>query len=71
MWLQRLVIDLALFVWIANAKSVERRAATISNAKTPPVTVQGNAFFANGKRFYIRGLDYQPGNSTTTSLVLL
>ena len=26
------------------------------------VTVKGNAFFAGKDRFYIRGVDYQPGN---------
>ncbi|KAF2102736.1 1,3-beta-glucanosyltransferase [Rhizodiscina lignyota] len=26
-----------------------------------PVTVKGNAFFAGSKRFYVRGVDYQPG----------
>jgi 1,3-beta-glucanosyltransferase GAS5 len=49
---------------------------TISNPNTPPVTVKGNgqsptlaarltvaAFFANNKRFYIRGVDYQPSSS--------
>ncbi|KAI1000759.1 1,3-beta-glucanosyltransferase [Podosphaera aphanis] len=30
----------------------------------PPVTVKGNAFFAGDKRFYIRGVDYQPGGSS-------
>ncbi|KAK6455996.1 Glucanosyltransferase-domain-containing protein [Scheffersomyces xylosifermentans] len=28
------------------------------------VTVQGNAFFVDGERFYIRGVDYQPGGSS-------
>jgi hypothetical protein len=27
----------------------------------PQVTVRGNAFFAGGERFYVRGVDYQPG----------
>lgn len=27
------------------------------------VTVKGNAFFAGKDRFYIRGVDYQPGKS--------
>lgn len=27
------------------------------------VTVKGNAFFAGKDRFYIRGVDYQPGIS--------
>ncbi|QDS71935.1 hypothetical protein FKW77_000728 [Venturia effusa] len=42
---------------------VQRRDAStrISNANTPPVTVKGNAFFVGDKRFYIRGVDYQPG----------
>ena len=33
---------------------------TVSGA-LPTVSTNGNAFFADGKRFYIRGLDYQPG----------
>ena len=27
----------------------------------PPVSVKGNAFFANNQRFYMRGVAYQPG----------
>lgn len=30
----------------------------------PAVTIKGNAFFAGTKRFYIRGIDYQPGGSS-------
>lgn len=37
---------------------------TISNAKTPPVTVKGNAFFAGSNRFYVRGVAYQPGGAS-------
>ncbi|KAF1951220.1 hypothetical protein CC80DRAFT_454570 [Byssothecium circinans] len=29
-----------------------------------PVTVKGNAFFQGDKRFYIRGVDYQPGGAS-------
>ncbi|KAJ5115217.1 1,3-beta-glucanosyltransferase Gel1 [Penicillium alfredii] len=29
-----------------------------------PVTVKGNAFFKGNERFYIRGVDYQPGGSS-------
>jgi hypothetical protein len=47
---------------IATTPSVQKRA-TVSNANTPPVTIKGNAFYANNKRFYIRGVDYQPGMS--------
>ncbi|KAL8987115.1 MAG: hypothetical protein Q9177_003652 [Variospora cf. flavescens] len=33
-------------------------------SKTPPVTVRGNAFFAGSTRFYVRGVDYQPGGAS-------
>lgn len=33
-------------------------------AALPVVSVSGNAFWADGKRFYIRGIDYQPGGSS-------
>ena len=29
-----------------------------------PITVKGNAFFKGNDRFYIRGVDYQPGGSS-------
>ena len=29
----------------------------------PAVKVQGNAFYTGNDRFYIRGVDYQPGKS--------
>jgi len=29
-----------------------------------PITINGNAFFAGSSRFYIRGVDYQPGGSS-------
>lgn len=29
-----------------------------------PITVKGNAFFKGDERFYMRGLDYQPGGSS-------
>ncbi|KAH3901027.1 1,3-beta-glucanosyltransferase SCDLUD_002497 [Saccharomycodes ludwigii] len=42
-----------------------------TDSKTPPVTVKGNAFWitntsssTNTTRFYIRGVDYQPGGSS-------
>jgi hypothetical protein len=30
----------------------------------PAVSASGNAFYADGKRFYLRGIDYQPGGSS-------
>ena len=33
-------------------------------AALSPVTVKGNAFFNGTNRFYIRGIDYQPGKFT-------
>lgn len=37
-----------------------------STSGTPPINVTGNAFFntQTGERFYIRGVDYQPGGSS-------
>lgn len=29
-----------------------------------PITIKGNAFFQGDKRFYIRGVDYQPGGAS-------
>jgi hypothetical protein len=33
-------------------------------ADLPAVTASGNAFWAGKERFYIRGIDYQPGGSS-------
>ncbi|KAG5985241.1 beta-glucanosyltransferase [Claviceps digitariae] len=33
-------------------------------ANFPTVTVSGNAFYAGNDRFYLRGIDYQPGGSS-------
>ncbi|KAF2424231.1 1,3-beta-glucanosyltransferase Gel1 [Tothia fuscella] len=55
----------ALFSSAIATPAVERRAAAaITNANTPPVSVKGNAFFTSKGRFYIRGVDYQPGGSS-------
>jgi hypothetical protein len=35
-----------------------------SSGNLPAVSVKGNAFFAGNNRFYIRGVDYQPGGSS-------
>lgn len=44
---------------------VEARATSTSSTALPTITTKGNAFFdSNGNRFYIRGVDYQPGGSS-------
>jgi len=35
------------------------------NSQTPAITITGNAFYQGTTRFYIQGLDYQPGGSST------
>jgi 1,3-beta-glucanosyltransferase GAS5 len=69
---------LAALSSLGDATQILKRANTVSNTKTPPVSVKGNgkspvstrvfltskAFFANNKRFYIRGIDYQPGGDS-------
>ncbi|KAI9804527.1 MAG: beta-glucanosyltransferase [Sarcosagium campestre] len=47
-----------------SASGVVATALQVSKRDTPPVSVSGNAFFAGDKRFYIRGVDYQPGGSS-------
>lgn len=44
--------------------TLEARATSTSSGSLPTVTVKGNAFFAGNNRFYIRGVDYQPGGSS-------
>ncbi|KAI0164365.1 glycoside hydrolase family 72 protein [Hypoxylon sp. FL1284] len=46
----------------ATEKELPRRADAL-----PTVTASGNAFWAGDKRFYVRGIDYQPGGSSTNS----
>lgn len=35
--------------------------ALAAKGNLTPITVKGNAFFAGDKRFYVRGVAYQPG----------
>lgn len=43
--------------------------AASAMAALPPIEIKGNAFYAKGSsdRFYIRGVDYQPGGSSEAS----
>ncbi|KAJ5584611.1 glycolipid-anchored surface protein 5 precursor [Penicillium hispanicum] len=47
---------------VLGAPAPEKR-----DSKVTPVTVKGNAFFKGDDRFYIRGVDYQPGGSSQLS----
>ena len=47
---------------VLGAPSLEKR-----DSKITPITVKGNAFFKGQDRFYIRGVDYQPGGSSKLS----
>lgn len=38
--------------------------ASLQSRDLTPITVSGNAFFQGSSRFYIRGVDYQPGGSS-------
>ncbi|KAF1848089.1 glycoside hydrolase family 72 protein [Cucurbitaria berberidis CBS 394.84] len=42
-----------------------------TKGKLPAVTVKGNAFFAGDKRFYVRGVAYQPGGAADAQDPLL
>ncbi|EME47200.1 glycoside hydrolase family 72 protein [Dothistroma septosporum NZE10] len=56
----------------AGPANIEARATKSSSASAsgtgstslPTVTTKGNAFYAGSDRFYIRGIDYQPGGSS-------
>ncbi|EFQ29073.1 glycolipid anchored surface protein [Colletotrichum graminicola] len=50
---------------VVTAKpTATEREAPIKARSVPAVEVSGNAFYANGARFFIRGIDYQPGGSS-------
>lgn len=54
----------AIALAAAEPTRVEARATQASGSSLPTVTTKGNAFFAGDDRFYIRGVDYQPGGSS-------
>ncbi|ROV96280.1 hypothetical protein VMCG_07716 [Cytospora schulzeri] len=47
----------------ANPTPTEQQQPN-KRASLPTVTASGNAFWADKNRFYVRGLDYQPGGSS-------
>ncbi|KAI9730828.1 MAG: beta-glucanosyltransferase [Cirrosporium novae-zelandiae] len=56
--------SIALGATSALAGPLQARASSTGSSSLPEVSVKGNAFFANDERFYIRGVDYQPGGSS-------
>ncbi|KAH7391655.1 glycoside hydrolase family 72 protein [Cadophora sp. MPI-SDFR-AT-0126] len=53
-------LGLATFVAATPSPVLAPRASSVLE----PVTITGNAFFQGNERFYIRGVDYQPGGGT-------
>lgn len=49
---------------LATPSPVGNLAARASSTSLPAVSTKGNAFFIGDNRFYIRGVDYQPGGSS-------
>ncbi|KAL8946393.1 MAG: hypothetical protein Q9222_007208 [Ikaeria aurantiellina] len=52
-------LAVAIGATTALAGAIAPRASSL-----PKITVKGNAFWAGSERFYIRGVDYQPGGSS-------
>lgn len=59
-----LTIGLSVALGATTALSSALAPRASSSSKTPKVTIKGNAFFAGSDRFFIRGVDYQPGGSS-------
>lgn len=49
---------------LSLAASTVQAGSVQARDDVTPVTVKGNAFFKGDERFYIRGVDYQPGGSS-------
>jgi hypothetical protein len=49
---------------VLAASAAATPTAAVQKRAITPVTVKGNAFFAGNERFYIRGVDYQPGGAS-------
>ena len=56
--------SLATAIALGTSTVLAAPSNTITRRDVVPITVQGNAFFQGHNRFYIRGVDYQPGGSS-------
>ncbi|KAM4057581.1 glucanosyltransferase domain-containing protein [Hirsutella rhossiliensis] len=59
-----LVSALAALGTVSASPTATEKEPPSKRANLPTVTVSGNAFWADKERFYIRGIDYQPGGSS-------
>jgi hypothetical protein len=58
------VAALAATAFAAPSPTEPELAPRASSTSLTAITVKGNAFFSGTDRFYIRGVDYQPGGSS-------
>ncbi|TVY85108.1 1,3-beta-glucanosyltransferase gel1 [Lachnellula suecica] len=49
------------------SRTIANLPRATSSGSLPVVSVKGNAFFADGKRFYVRGVAYQPGGAANAA----
>jgi len=56
--------SVSLLSALAAASAVQAASVQPRQTKLTPVTAKGNAFYVGTTRFYIRGVDYQPGGSS-------
>lgn len=62
----QLLAGASALVGAVSGQVVKRQQGSL-----PVVTTNGNAFYANGERFYIRGVAYQPGGAADAADPLL
>ncbi|KAL3425893.1 1,3-beta-glucanosyltransferase [Phlyctema vagabunda] len=54
----------SLLAGVASVVAVKGSSVEERQSSLAPVTISGNAFYTGSDRFYIRGVDYQPGGGT-------
>ncbi|PHH72701.1 hypothetical protein CDD80_4303 [Ophiocordyceps camponoti-rufipedis] len=64
---QALVSALASLAVVSAKPTATEKEPPSKRANLPTVTVSGNAFWADKSRFFIRGIDYQPGGASADS----
>ncbi|KAK4495459.1 hypothetical protein PRZ48_013790 [Zasmidium cellare] len=65
------VISGAALALTSFAIAVSSKVIPRAQGSLPAVTSEGNAFWANGQRFYVRGVAYQPGGAADAADPLL